>query len=229
MFLRVNLCLWGLLLFPIGISAQAQQVIAGRRAVVSDERLSALRERPDQTASIKQRLRRGRVIGITGAARGKDGLLFFHVVVTRRTEGWILAAAVIRAGHRADVERLLKLIEASDDEFARIRLGRLCADEFRGTRTAARALLLLGETADRAAARLTAQAQRRLKAGAEEMTLDRRVYLLNDVALDRYNRIGVRFKTDEAGEKLIYDGGAYRELIRKYPRATEAIEAKKKL
>jgi hypothetical protein len=190
--------------------------------------LSVLRERPELSASIKQRLRRGRVIGITGAARGKDGSLFFNVVVTRRTEGWILAAAVIRTGHRADGDRLIKLIEASNDEFARIRLARLCADEFRGTRTAARALLLLGETAERAAARLTAQAQRRLKAGADEMTLDRRVYLLNDVALDRYNRIGVRFKTDEEGAKLIYDGGAYRELIRKYPRAPEAIEAQTK-
>jgi len=228
MFLRVVLSLLCLSLSPITLLAQTQQVITGRRAVVGDERLSALRERADQTASIKQRLRRGRVIGITGAARGKDGSLFFHVVVTRRTEGWILAAAVIRAGHRPDGERLIKLIEASDDEFARIRLARLCADEFRGTRTAARALLLLGETAERAAARLTAQAQRRLKAGAEEMTLDRRVYLLNDVALDRYNRIGVRFKTDEEGAKLIYDGGAYRELIRKYPRAPEAVEATKK-
>jgi hypothetical protein len=201
------------------------QVVEGRRAIVCDERLSVLRARPDITAPLVQRLRRGRVVGITGATRSRDGLQYLRVTVTRRTRGWILSEAVVRSGQRTDAERLMDLIETAGDDFVKLRLARICADEFRRTETAARALLLLGETAERMAQQLTRLAQRRIK--AEEQ--NHRVYLLNDIGLDRCNRIGVGFRTDPAGERLIYDGAAYRELLRRYPRAPEADRARERL
>lgn len=231
MFLRVVLCLLvSSLISPIiSPSIVFAQGANGGRAIVFDERLSALRERPDSGAKLRQRLRRGRTVWVIGSARSGDGQRYLRVAVTRRTSGWILREAVIRPGSAQDAARLLKLVEASSDDFVRIRLARICADEFRGTAAAARALLLLGEAAERAAERLSRQVERRVGANAAALALERRVHLLNDPALDRYNRIGVRFVTDGEGDRLLYDGGAYRELIRKYPRRPEAAEAREKL
>jgi len=86
-------------------------------------------------------------------------------------------------------------------------------------------LFLMGETAERVAQQLTRLAQRRIK----EEARNRRIYLLNDVGLDRCNRMGIGFRTDLEGDQLIYDGAAYRELLRRYPRAPEANQAKEKL
>ena len=223
---HVGVCL---IVFTGAVISVAQtrraQVIEGRRAVVCEERLSVLRTRPEITAPLVQRLRRGRIVGVTGATRSRDGLQYLRVTVTRRTRGWILSEAVVRSGQRTDAERLMELIETASDDFVKLKLARICADEFRATEIAARALLLLGETAERVAQQLTRLAQRRIK--AEER--NHRVYLLNDVGLDRCNRIGIGFRTDPEGEELIYDGAAYRELLRRYPRAPEANQAKERL
>jgi hypothetical protein len=53
--------------------------------------------------------------------------------------------------------------------------------------------------------------------------------LLNYAGLDRYNRIGITFDYDTAAERIVYDGAAYRELLRKYPRSAEANEARQRL
>lgn len=224
MFFRVVVCL---VLF-ISVSL-AQNAVAAQRAVVCDERISALRERPEMQAPLRQRLRRGRIVWVIGAARSRDGLSFLRVAVTRRTSGWVLASAVARRGSRRDAERLIGLIEANADDFVRIRLARIVEQEYRGAPETARALLLLGEAADRAAENLTRLTARRLKTYGDGMMADRRIYLLNDAALDRYSRLGIGFKTDAAGEKLIYDGAAYRELIRRYPHRPEAAAARERV
>jgi len=225
---RYFLPVW-LIVFYGGATSVAQtrraQVVEGRRAVVCEERLSVLRTRPEITAPLVQRLRRGRIVGVTGATRSRDGLLYLRVTVTRRTRGWILSEAVVRSGQRTDAERLMELIETASDDFVKLKLARICADEFRGTEIAARALFLMGETAERVAQQLTRLAQRRIK----EEARNRRIYLLNDVGLDRCNRMGIGFQTDLEGDQLIYDGAAYRELLRRYPRAPEANQAKEKL
>jgi len=228
---HVGVCL---IVFYGGATSVAQtrraQVVEGRRAVVFDERLSVLRARPDIGAPLVQRLRRGRIVGVTGAARSRDGLQYLRVTVTRRTRGWVLTEAVARSGQQSDAERLMELMETASDDFVKLKLGRICADEFRGTKIAARALLLLGETAERVAQQLTRLAQRRIKTSDDRAgASSRRVYLLNDVGLDRCNRMGVGFTADPAGQQLIYDGAAYRELLRRYPRAPEAAQAKEKL
>jgi hypothetical protein len=199
------------------------KIVAGRRAVIIDERLSVLRERPDIASELVQRLRRGRLVGIMHEVRGKDGHRFFRVVVTRRTSGWILADALARSGSEADAQRLLELIGGEREGFAKVRLATICVAEFGKTRLAPRAYLLLAESAEAVAKELTRAASRRLNTPAQRSSL----FMLNDVGLDRYTRIGVRFRFN--GESFIYDGHAYRELLRRYPRSDEAVLARTRL
>lgn len=209
-----------------GASVQAKpatRVLAGRRAVVSDERLSALRARPEMGAKLIQRLRRGRPVGIISAAQTSDGHRFFRVIVTSRTSGWVLAAAVTRSRVEPDGEKLIQLIEEEKDAFVRAKLAGICAVEFRNTRIAPRALLLLGESAEQAANQVMRLAERRVRSH-----LNRDLLILNDVALDRYNRIGIRFRIDAEG-RLRYDGASYREILRRYPKSEEARLARKRL
>ena len=55
--------------FDVEVQAKRKTVIPGRRAVIFDERFSALRARPDVKAPLEQRLRRGRTVGILYSAR----------------------------------------------------------------------------------------------------------------------------------------------------------------
>lgn len=203
--------------------------VPGQRAIVFDERLSALRAQPDVKAALGQRLRRGRPVGILGSTTNKDGARFLRIAVSRNTRGWVLAEAVVRPGHAADAERLMKLIEETKDEFTKARLAKLCAEEFRATKFAPKALMILGAAGENAAERLTRDAKRRT--GEDEPSADvrKRYHLLNYVGLDRYNRIGVTFDYDEASDRIVYDGAAYRQLLRRYPRSDEAQAAREKL
>lgn len=225
---------WGIV-FVIATSCTAEAQTRrktstpGQKAVVVDERLSALRTQPDVKAPLEQRLRRGRVVGILGTRKSKDGEQFLRVSVTRNTRGWVLAEAVVKAGNAADAERLLKLIEDADDDFVKARLARLCADEFRATASAPRCLLKLGETAERVADRLTRDAKRRVGNEEPSAGLSKRDYFLNFVGLDRYNRIGVLFEFEEKADQIVYDGEAYRELAKRYTKSTEAQAVKGKL
>lgn len=209
--------------------AKRKVVIPGQRAFVVDERLSALREKPDSRATLTQRLRRGRAVGILGTATNREGKRFFQVAVSRNRRGWILGEALARPGQRTDAERMLALLEETDDDFARARLARLCADEFRLAPVAPRALLSLAKSAESAADRLTRDAKRRLVSLAPAKALGKRDYFLNHAGLDRYNRIGVLFEYDEGQDRLVYDGAAYRELLRRYPKSDEARIAMEKV
>jgi hypothetical protein len=210
--------------------------LPGGRGVIFDERLSALRAQPDVKATLKQRMRRGRRVGILGAAVAKDGAKFFRVAVSRNTSGWVLADAVIRPGAAADAVRLMRLIEETKDEFTKARLARLCADEFRATNFAPKALMILGEAAEGEAERLSRDAKRRVgkddpetgPGGGPYAKLTRRDFMLNYAGLDRYNRIGVTFDYDAASDRIVYDGAAYRELLRRFPRSAEAQTAREK-
>lgn len=232
--MSVRVSCWGIVfLIAISFTVQAQTrrktVTPGNRAVVVDERLSALRTQPDVKAPLEQRLRRGRVIGVLGARKSKDGEQFLRVSVTRNTRGWVLAEAVVKSGNSADAERLLNLIEDTDDDFVKARLAKLCADEFRATATAPRCLVKLGETAERAADRLTRDAKRRVGNEEPSAGLSKRDYFLNFVGLDRYNRIGVMFDYDAKADRIVYDGEAFRELQRRYPKSAEALATNEKL
>lgn len=221
------------LLLTLSFTAHAQTrrriVLPGQKAIVIDERLSALRAQPDVKAALTQRLRRGRLVGVLGATVTKSGARFLRVAATRNTRGWVLAEAVARPGSTADAEKLMKLVEETTDDFTRARLADLYAEQFRATPAAPRALLLLGEAADGAAERLTREAKRRVGEEEPGKGLNRRDYFLNFAGLDRYNRIGVTFDYDATADRIVYDGAAYRELLRRYPKSEEAKQAREKI
>ncbi len=214
--------------------ARRSQHVPGQRAVIVDDRLAALRTAPDVRAALMQRLSRGRIVGILKTTATKGGPQWHQVYLTRRTRGWMLAEALARSGRAEDAARLLKLIEETKDDFNRAKLARLCADEFRATPSAPRALLLLGEAAEAASKKLTLAARRRTgddgEPEADALTarpaarLSRREYLLSHAGLDRWNRAGMTFDYDPANDRIVYDGAAYRELARKYPKSKEAIK-----
>jgi hypothetical protein len=87
----------------------------------------------------------------------------------------------------------------------------------------------LGEAAERAADRLTRDAKRRVGNEEPSAGLSKRDYFLNFVGLDRYNRLGVMFDYDAKADRIVYDGEAFRELQRRYPKSAEALATNEKL
>lgn len=201
----------------------------GRLAVIVDERLAALRDEPELTASLLQRISRGRVVAVRGARRSPDGVTFYRVVVTRRTGGWLQAEAVVSPTRAGDDARLLRLIQSSED-FDRIVRARIFLDFFPKSTLRAAVLMLYGEEAEKAAARLSRDATRRLD--EREMTANGAPvfsYFLNYSGLDRYRRQGIAFLFDREAKRFHYNGESWREIIRRYPRSAEAAEARKRL
>lgn len=214
---------------PSAAGQKRRAPAGGRLAVVVDERLAALRDAPELSARLVSRLGRGRAVSVAGARRAPDGVTFYRVAVTRRTGGWLQAEAVVAPGARRDDERLLRLIRASES-FDRVARSRLFLDLFAGSPLRPAVLLLYGDAAEEAAARLTREAQRRL--GEEETRAGGaplHSYFLNYSGLDRYRRQGVVFVFDRPARRFHYDGAAWREVLRRHPRSPEAAEARKRL
>lgn len=200
----------------------------GHVAVVVDERLSALRAGPDLRARLIERLSRGRLVSIRGE-KTAGGLRFYRVAVTRRTSGWLQSEAVVVPWRPGDDRRLLTLIENSD-EFDRIVRARTFLDTFPHSPLSPRVLTLYAGEADQVAVKLSRDAQRRFARaelpanGAPEYS-----YYLNYNGLDRYNRAGITFTFDRTSRTFSYDGGAWREIVQRYPHSPEAAEARKHL
>jgi hypothetical protein len=201
----------------------------GQRAVIVDERLAALRDAPDLSANLLQRVSRGRMVAIRGFRRAPDGVTFYRVAVTRRTVGWMQSEAVVTLGRSRDDERLLRLIQNSED-FDRVVRARIFLDVFQRSHLRPTVLLLYGEAAEKAALRLSREAVRRLDekemaaGGAPVFS-----YFLNYNGLDRYRRQGITFVFDRTAKRFHYDGASWREIVRRYPRSPEAEEARKRL
>lgn len=202
---------------------------AGRAAVVVDERLAALRDAPELSANLLRRLGRGRFVSVTGERASHEGLTFYRVFVTRRTVGWIQSDAVVRPSRAGDDERLLRLIRASE-EFDRLARARIFLDAFPRSPLRPAVLLIFGDAAESAAAKLSREARRRLDAREMEAGgAPAASYFLNFSGLDRYNRDGVKFLFDPAKRELHYEGAAWREILRRHPQSAEASEARKRL
>lgn len=201
----------------------------GQRAVVVDERLAALRETPELTSRLLQRMRRGRKVSIVGSRRAADDITFYRVMLTKRTGGWVQSEAVFSPARKEDDERLLRLIRGSED-FDRLARAYIFLELFPRSPLRPAVLMLYAEAAEEAAVRLSRDAARRLDAhemqagGAPDYS-----YFLNYNGLDRYNRQGVSFMFDRAARKFHYDGAAWREIVRRYPQSTEAEGARKRL
>jgi len=148
------------------------------------------------------------------------------VNVSSRTHGWIQRDAVVSPSRSGDDRRLFTLIQRSDG-FDRIARARIFLDHFPRSSVRPEVLLLLGDTAESLAGKLSLDAARRLKedlGDAPEFS-----YYLNYTGLDRYNRQRVVFVFDKITKRFHYDGAAWRELIRHYPRSIAALEARKRL
>jgi hypothetical protein len=212
-------------------TAQPRRRVAltNRSAVVVDERLAVLRDGPELSARLLQRMSRGRVVLILGAKRSSDGLMFYRVAVTRRTGGWLQSEAIVSPGRSGDDERLLRLIRGSDD-FDRVVRARIFLDLFPRSGARPQVLLIYAEAAEAAATKLSRDAARRLNeremaAGGAPLYS----YFLNYNGLDRYRRQGIIFTFNRTSKQFHYDGESWREILRRYPRSPEAEEARKRL
>ena len=216
-----------LLIFSTQSSAKPKQKVppGGRLAIVVDERLSALRSKPDLRATLIRRLARGRPLAIKGIRRSPDGIVFFLVHASRKTQGWIQSEAVVMPSRKGDDARLLLLIEASSD-FDRIVRSRILLDYFPRSSLRPQVLLILGDTAERMSSKLSHEAERRTTNHSPVPLFS---FFMNYSGLDRYNRQGVGFVFDEQSRRLHYDGAAWREIVRRYPRSDEAEAARTRL
>ena len=121
----------------------------------------------------------------------------------------------------------MKLIEGTKDGLDRISLCRLLIDHFGQSQLVPRALLLMGEEADRAAQVLTQRARKRLADASEQNSnASARDYFLNDVGLDRYSKLHIVFDFNEVTSEYVYDGRAYAEVVRRFPSHEEAALAR---
>ena len=224
---KLTLCLLLFLFGPNVITAQQRKPpTGGRLAVVVDERLAALRSTPQLNGKLVRRLSRGRLIAIRSSKTSADGIAFFLVNVSSRTHGWIQRDAVASPSRPSDDRTLLTLIQRSDG-FDRIARARIFLDNFPRSSLRPAVLLLLGDTAESLAPKLSLDAAHRLKddlGDAPEFS-----YYLNYTGLDRYNRQGVGFVFDKSTKHFHYDGAAWRELVRRYPKTSHAAEARKRL
>ena len=222
--LRLSLCL--IVCCLSGQICVSKTPSGGRLAIVVDERLAALRETPTLTGNLIRRLSRGRLVAIRTSKTNPDGVVFLLVNVTTRTRGWIQREAVVSPSRPGDDRRLLDLINASQN-FDRLARARIFLDHFPRSPLRPQALLLLGTTAEAHAAKLSRDAAKRLNlttTNAPEFT-----YFLNYTGLDRYNRQRVKFVFDKTTKRFHYDGAAWRELVRRYPKSPEAATARSHL
>ena len=224
---KLTFCVFLLLLNSSSILAQQRKPPAGGRlAIVVDERLAALRATPQLNGRLVRRLSRGRLLAVRSMKTSADGINFYLVNVSSRTHGWIQREAVVSPLRPGDDQQLFTLIERSDG-FDRIARTRIFLDHFARSRLRPAVLLLLGDTAEELAAKLSNEAGRRLKedrGDAPEFS-----YFLNYTGLDRYNRQGIFFIFDKSTKRFHYDGTAWRELIRRHPHTPAAAQAKIKL
>jgi hypothetical protein len=201
----------------------------GRLAVVVDERLAALRDEPSLSAALARRLGRGHAVALTGARRAADGVTFYQVIVTRRTRGWLQSESFAAPSRAGDDARLLNLIKSSRG-FDRVERSRVFLDLFPRSPLRPEVLLLCGEAAEDDAQSLSRSASRRLE--EDRLPSDAAPlasYYMNFNGLDRFGRQGVAFRFDPASKQFHYDGAAWRELVRRYPRSREAAEARRRL
>jgi len=223
---KLTLCLLFILFLHAPGFAQKKPPAGGRLAVVVDERLAALRATPQLNGKLVRRLSRGRLVAVRATKTSADGITFVLVNVSSRTHGWIQRDAVASPSRPNDDRKLLTLIERSTG-FDRIVRARIFLDHFPRSPLRPEVLLLLGDTAAELATKLSLDATRRLKdelGDAPEFS-----YYLNFTGLDRLNRQRVGFVFDKTTRRFHYDGAAWRELIRRYPRSSASSEARKRL
>lgn len=228
-----------LLVFPADFDAQKRRRILPPKtknqiaaqptsdAVIIDERLAVLRSEPSFSAPAVQRMRRGRIIRISGA-READGVIFYRVVAAPNG-GWLQAEAVAGRFRRGDDARLAKLVQGSEG-FEQIDRAQIFLETFPDSTLRPAMLLLLGDLLEETALKLSNEATRRLD--RKEMAASGaplHSFYLNYISLDRYRRLGIFFVFNSNAKLFHYDGATWREIIKKHPKSNESVEAQKRL
>lgn len=217
------------------LSAPAKKQFAGkstnenlRTAVVVDERLAVLRMEPSLYARPIQRMRSGRLLAVTGA-KSADGVMFYRVNVPPNNYGWVQSEAVIGKTRRDDEERLVRLVQASEG-FEQMERAVLYLENYPNSPLRAPILLLLGDLAEENAIKLSTEAARRLdRREMAATTAPLHSFYLNYAGLDRFRKIGIDFLFNSVTKSFHYNGANWKEIINKFPRTAEAVEAQKRL
>ena len=197
-------------------------------AVVIDETLSVLRDKPSLFAEPIQRMRRGRKVVIQAVAEA-DGVRFYRVAAPPAKSGWVQADAVFGAFRPSDEERLARLVQASDG-FDQIEIAQEFFSLYPGSQFRAPILLLFGDLLEEVAVKLSKDSNNRLT--RREMAASGapvHSYYLNFVSLDRYRKLGIIFLFNSSTRSFHYDGASWREIVEKYSGTNEAQEAQKRL
>jgi hypothetical protein len=210
---------------PIAGKSTAENI---RTAIVIDERLAVLRAEPSLYARSIQRMRRGRLLAVTGS-KTADGVTFYRVNVPPNNYGWVQAEAVIGKARRGDEERLARLVQSSEG-FEQIERAALYLENFPNSPLRPAILLLLGDLAEENALKLSNEATRRLdRREMAATTAPLHSFYLNYVGLDRFRRLGINFLFNPDAKLFHYDGAAWKEIVSKFPKNAEAEEAQKRL
>ncbi len=196
-------------------------------AIVVDERLSVLRAEPSFAAMPVQRMRTGRTVTISGS-READGVTFYRINAAPNY-GWVQAEAVFSKARRGDDARLAKLVQSSDG-FEQIERAQIFLETYADSPLRPAILLLLGDLIEEISLKLSAEATRRLDRREMAATAaPLHSFYLNYVSLDRYRRMSINFVFNSNTKLFHYDGAGWREIIKKFPKSTEAVEAQKRL
>lgn len=197
-------------------------------AVVIDERLAVLRSEPSLFARPIQRMRRGRIVAISGT-READGVIFYKVIALPNNSGWVQAEAVAGKSRRGDDERLAKLVQASEG-FEQIERAGIFLENYPNSALRPAILLLLGDLLEDSALKMSNDATKKLD--RREMAASGaplHSFYLNYTSLDRFRKINVDFVFNPTAKLLHYDGASWREIVSRFPKSAEAAEAQKRL
>jgi hypothetical protein len=201
---------------------------SGTTAVVVDETLSLLRKNPSLFSEALQRMHRGRRVQVLGTAEG-DGVKFFKIAVPPNEFGWVQADAVFGPFRPYDEERLARLMQAATG-FDQIEIAVEFFKIYPNSKFRPPVLLLFGDLLEEVAAKLTADAARKLKRPEMAATgAPLHSYFMNFVSLDRYRKLGITFLFNPSARAFHYDGASWKDIISKYHDAPEAAEARKRL
>ncbi len=230
-----------IIFFNLTISAQRRTVprnpqsnpasaakVVGNKAIVVDQRLAVLRVSPSLYARPIQRMSGGREIMVS-ESRESDGVTFYRVNTSTKSSGWVQADALAGTFRRGDDERLARLVQASEG-FNRIERASIFLELFPASPLRPPILLLFGDLIEEEAANLSGRATRNLD--RREMAASGaplHSFYLNYPFLDRYRKLDVIFLFNSNTKNYHYDGATWKELIKKYPNSTEAVEAQKRL
>lgn len=206
----------------------AKSVEKSNIAVVVDERLAVLRDAPSLFAMPVLRMRRGRIVSISGTKQA-DGVTFYRVSALPKDTGWVQSEAVVGKFRRGDDERLAKLVQSSEG-FDQIERAQIFLENFENSPIRPAILLLFGDLMEESALKLSSEAGKKLDRKEMAATgAPLHSFYLNYTSLDRYRKLNVNFLFNPTARLFHYDGASWREIVEKFSKSQESAEAQKRL